>query len=301
MEKYIEIKGARVNNLKDVSLNIPRNKFIVITGVSGSGKSFAAKREITEIALSTNDDIIIIDPEAEYRPLVEGLGGEVIEISATSPNHINALDMESGYNDGDNRKKPGTVPEGWSDGPTGTTPDVVQSVAAKYREHDMPGGWILPNDGYGCGYTDLPRTVQELAKHGFRTGLWTEDGVDKIAWEVGTAGSRVQKLDVAWTGKGYQFAMDANKQAFDGIWNNSDSRPFLWTVMGWSTEFFRCGRHRVLGFDSMQAFVDGFMTGYFGPMDPNNLLCMAWKWQRGDVSLHADGDKAAALGRIRAP
>lgn len=74
----------------------------------------------------------------------------------------------------------------------------------------------------------------------------------------------------------------------------------LWTVMGWSTEFFRCGRHRVLGFDSMQAFVDGFMTGYFGPMDPNNLLCMAWKWQRGDVSLHADGDKAAALGRIRA-
>ena len=73
-----------------------------ILGVSGSGKSFAAKREITEIALSTNDDIIIIDPEAEYRPLVEGLGGEVIEISATSPNHINALGMESGYNDGDN-------------------------------------------------------------------------------------------------------------------------------------------------------------------------------------------------------
>ena len=73
-----------------------------ILGVSGSGKSFAAKREITEITLSTNDDIIIIDPEAEYRPLVEGLGGEVIEISATSPNHINALDMESGYNDGDN-------------------------------------------------------------------------------------------------------------------------------------------------------------------------------------------------------
>ena len=74
----------------------------------------------------------------------------------------------------------------------------------------------------------------------------------------------------------------------------------LWTVMGWSTDFFREGRHRVLGFESMQAFVDGFMTGYFGPMDPNNLLCMAWKWQRGDVSLHTGGDKAAALGRIRA-
>ncbi|HEY0662917.1 MAG TPA: TIM-barrel domain-containing protein, partial [Lysobacter sp.] len=138
------------------------------------------------------------------------------------------------YNDGDNKKKPGTVPEGWSDGPTGTTPDVVDSVARRYREFDMPGGWILPNDGYGCGYTDLPNVVQGLAKYGFRTGLWTENGVEKIAWEVGKAGSRVQKLDVAWTGKGYQFAMDANHSAHDGIFNNSDSRPFLWTVMGWA-------------------------------------------------------------------
>lgn len=138
------------------------------------------------------------------------------------------------YNDGDNKKKPGTVPAGWSDGPTGTTPDVIDSVAKQYREHDMPGGWILPNDGYGCGYTDLPKVVQGLAQYGFRTGLWTENGVDKIAWEVGKAGSRVQKLDVAWTGKGYQFALDANKQAYDGILHNSDSRPFLWTVMGWA-------------------------------------------------------------------
>jgi excinuclease ABC subunit A len=42
MDKYIEVKGARVNNLKNVSLNIPRNKFIVIAGVSGSGKSSLA-------------------------------------------------------------------------------------------------------------------------------------------------------------------------------------------------------------------------------------------------------------------
>ena len=73
-----------------------------VLGVSGSGKSFTAKREIVNLALSTNDDIIIIDPESEYRPVVEGLGGEVIQISATSPNHINALDMEQGYGDGGN-------------------------------------------------------------------------------------------------------------------------------------------------------------------------------------------------------
>ncbi|MBL8481948.1 MAG: alpha/beta fold hydrolase [Rhodocyclaceae bacterium] len=74
----------------------------------------------------------------------------------------------------------------------------------------------------------------------------------------------------------------------------------LWTVMGWSTEFFRCGRHRALGFNTMDEFVDNFMTGYFSPMDPGNLLCMAWKWQRGDVSRHCGGDLAAALGRIQA-
>ena len=59
------------------------NAFIL--GVSGSGKSFSAKKEMVSLALSTDDDIIIIDPESEYRPLVEGLGGQVINISATSP------------------------------------------------------------------------------------------------------------------------------------------------------------------------------------------------------------------------
>ena len=73
-----------------------------VLGVSGSGKSFTAKREMVALALSTEDDILVIDPEAEYRPLIEGLGGQVINISATSPNHINAMDMEQGYGDGEN-------------------------------------------------------------------------------------------------------------------------------------------------------------------------------------------------------
>jgi hypothetical protein len=74
----------------------------------------------------------------------------------------------------------------------------------------------------------------------------------------------------------------------------------LWTVMGWSTDFFREGRHKALGFDSMQTFVDTFMTGYFAPMDPNDLLAMAWKLQQGDVSRNTGGDLASALGRIKA-
>ena len=70
-----------------------------ILGVSGSGKSFAAKEEIASIALGTTDDIIIIDPEFEYAPLAAALGGEVIEISANSMHHINAMDMVQGYGD----------------------------------------------------------------------------------------------------------------------------------------------------------------------------------------------------------
>ncbi len=77
------------------------NSFIL--GVSGSGKSFAGKQEITSIRLrDPNADIIIIDPEREYAPLIKSLGGEVIKISATSNNHINAMDMNSEYGDGAN-------------------------------------------------------------------------------------------------------------------------------------------------------------------------------------------------------
>ena len=63
-------------------------------GVSGSGKSMSAKEEIVQIALSTEDDILILDPESEFGYLTEALGGEVIRISATSDTHINALDMQ---------------------------------------------------------------------------------------------------------------------------------------------------------------------------------------------------------------
>ena len=77
------------------------NSFIL--GVSGSGKSFAGKQEIVSFKLREPDaDIIIIDPEREYSKLVKALGGEVIKISATSKNHINAMDMNSEYGDGAN-------------------------------------------------------------------------------------------------------------------------------------------------------------------------------------------------------
>lgn len=115
-----------------------------------------------------------------------------------------------------------------------TTPAVISTVADKYIENNMPRGWILPNDGYGCGYTKLDSTVMELAKRGFYTGLWTENGVSKIATEVGQYGTRLCKLDVAWVGPGYKYALDACRAAYNGIENNSNARGFVWSVMGWA-------------------------------------------------------------------
>ena len=75
------------------------NSFIL--GVSGSGKSFTAKEEIAAIKmLDPKADIILVDPEREYSKLVKAYNGEVIKISATSQNHINAMDMNADYGDG---------------------------------------------------------------------------------------------------------------------------------------------------------------------------------------------------------
>ena len=71
-------------------------------GVSGSGKSFSAKEEIVALALATEDDILILDPESEFGNLTVALGGEVVKVSATSGMHLNAMDMDSSYGDDTN-------------------------------------------------------------------------------------------------------------------------------------------------------------------------------------------------------
>ena len=68
-----------------------------VLGTTGSGKSFYCKEEITNIMLTTCDDIVIIDPMGEYEPFVRELGGEVIKISTNSKNYINALEISENY------------------------------------------------------------------------------------------------------------------------------------------------------------------------------------------------------------
>ncbi|MFI1800526.1 TIM-barrel domain-containing protein [Streptomyces sp. NPDC020379] len=112
-------------------------------------------------------------------------------------------------------------------------------VADGYTANDMPNGWMLVNDGYGCGYENLPEVNKGLADHKTKMGLWTQDGLAKLADQV-KAGQRVAKLDVAWVGDGYKFALDGCKDAYKGIEDNSDARGFTWAPESWSGAQ-RCG------------------------------------------------------------
>ncbi|WMJ22903.1 ATP-binding protein [Paludicola sp. MB14-C6] len=96
-----------VNALSHNLIMVDRKEMLngneIILGVPGSGKSMTGKIDITQTLLSNpKAEVLILDPEREYSPLVKALGGEVIHISATSENHINAMDMNSEYGDGAN-------------------------------------------------------------------------------------------------------------------------------------------------------------------------------------------------------
>ena len=93
--------NALSNNLIMVDRKRLKNPNGLILGTPGSGKSFSAKREITNIFLITTDDIIICDPEAEYYPLVNRLNGQVVKISPTSTNFVNPMDINLNYSEDD--------------------------------------------------------------------------------------------------------------------------------------------------------------------------------------------------------
>lgn len=94
--------NALSNNMIMVDRKKLKNPNGLILGTPGSGKSFAAKREITNAFFVTQDDIIIGDPEGEYYPLVHALGGQVIHISPTSRDYINPMDINMDYSEDDN-------------------------------------------------------------------------------------------------------------------------------------------------------------------------------------------------------
>lgn len=94
--------NALSNNLIMADRKKLKNPNGLILGTPGSGKSFSAKREIANAFLITQDDIAIIDPEDEYSTLVRRLGGQVVDISPTSSQYINPMDLNLNYSEDDN-------------------------------------------------------------------------------------------------------------------------------------------------------------------------------------------------------
>ena len=174
------------------------------------------------------------------------------------------------------------------------TPVDAVRVAKAYREHGMPGGWLLVNDGYGCDHMQLGYVVSALADLGFHTGLWTEGALDRINWEVGQAGSRVQKIDVAWSSPAYQHALECCRTAAEGIESNADARAFVWGVQGWAGTQRYCiawtgdqsGSWDLIRWNiptyagsamSGQAYASTDIDGIFGGSNETYLRDLQWK------------------------
>ena len=94
-------QNATSHNLIIFNRNSSQNGNGWILGTPGSGKSFSAKREMANVFLNTDDDILIIDPEREYSPLVKAFGGSIVRIAPGSRYHLNPLDMDRDYADDD--------------------------------------------------------------------------------------------------------------------------------------------------------------------------------------------------------
>lgn len=98
--------------------------------------------------------------------------------------------------------------------------------------------------------------------------------------------------DSGWNGGNYS----SHTEVAEGLKRHAD----IWAVLGFSTEFYQQEKWKLFGVNSAEELTEGFLQPFFQSMDPNNLLTMAWKWQRGDVSRHTDGNLAAALSSIKA-
>ena len=132
----------------------------------------------------------------------------------------------------------------------------ARAVIDRYKNHDMPLGWLLPNDGYGAGYgqtetldgniANLKSLGEYARKNGVEIGLWTQsdlhpkEGISAllqrdIVKEVRDAGVRVLKTDVAWVGAGYSFGLNGVADVGHIMpYYGNDARPFIISLDGWA-------------------------------------------------------------------
>ena len=167
--------NAVSNNMIMADRKQLKNPNGLILGTPGSGKSFSAKREITNVFFTTTDDIIVADPEGEYYPLVEALGGQVIHISSTSKDYFNPMDINLNYADDDNPlgMKSDFILSlcelimGARDGMEPEEKSVIDRclplVYQKYLNDPKPENMLTLGDLYDCLWEQKERQAQRIA------------------------------------------------------------------------------------------------------------------------------------------
>lgn len=168
----------------------------------------------------------------------------------------NGILYEDGKKYKESQKDNGGIKESLNGELPGNYQFSARAVIDRYNAHDMPLGWILPNDGYGAGYgqtSSLDGNIQNLKEfgdyareRGVEIGLWTQsdlypkEGIEPllqrdIIKEVRDAGVRVLKTDVAWVGAGYSFGLNGVSDVGEIMPQyGNDARPFIISLDGWA-------------------------------------------------------------------
>ncbi|MDE6229772.1 MAG: alpha-xylosidase, partial [Muribaculaceae bacterium] len=168
----------------------------------------------------------------------------------------NGILYEDGKRYKESQKDNGGIRESLNGELPGNYQFSARAVVDRYAAHDMPLGWVLPNDGYGAGYgqtTSLDGNIQNLKEfgeyaraRGIEIGLWTQsdlhpkEGVEPllqrdIVKEVRDAGVRVLKTDVAWVGAGYSFGLNGVTDVGEIMPEyGNNARPFIISLDGWA-------------------------------------------------------------------
>lgn len=131
----------------------------------------------------------------------------------------------------------------------------AQNIIREYQKYDMPLGWFLPNDGYGCGYGQSETQAGDLDNlkafadyaigEGVQTGLWTQSNLwpadpsnpqkgERDIYKEVENGVHSVKTDVAWVGAGYSMALNGISVAYDAIVSKSGLKPNIVTLDGWA-------------------------------------------------------------------
>ena len=200
---------------------------------------------------------------------------------------------------------PGMLGNGMSSSPSNTpTPHDRGAFPHVTIGDDVVAQHKLLTEHFGITQLELVLGWSMGAQQTYEWAVRFPDMVKRAAPIAGTA--KATPHNALWVAS-HEDALKSDPNYNNGFYSDASDcqvgirrHSRLWGVMGLCQEFYQQETWRSLGFSSLQDFQTGFWDNYFLPMDPNNLICMGWKWRHGDVSKHTNGNLAEALNRITA-